>query len=774
MSIELLAPAGDLKSAFTAISFGADAIYLGIDSLSARKDCGISIDDLKKIITYAKTNTKRVKIYVALNIVFKDSEFLKIVEILSKLYVLKVDAVIIQDLGLYFIVKKYFPIALHASTQMAIHNFWGARFLKKIGFDRVVLAREMELFEIKKCVDEKIEVEAFIHGALCYSYSGLCYLSSVLFSKSGNKGECLQPCRHEYFLGTDTEKSRLFSLKDFHLGDKVKELEEIGVVSAKIEGRKKDYTYVGAVTNYYRQIIDKSSILSPTTKKELKELQNDLRFVFSRESTDFYLGDKSDSFFETKAQTRSGVLVGKVLNVLNINKRLVIEFKAFEDICVRDGLLIEGKNKVGFSISQLFLVQGSNEKKVTDAKKEQTVRVVIPNAQVSKGDLIFCVSKNSLQTKYQPIKRQLQTDNKVLPYAICLEIKEHEVVANIKLSYLSTKISFLEKKECEFFRADNQNLNQDEKIKEIFFKGSESGFFAERVEVINKENILVQLGIIKELRKMIHHSLELKVADLLSVIAREVSQSLSLNHTGNTGLIFLKINDILNIKEIILKTNGKVEKYLFDLDIFDAKILEFVDAKNIIISLPPILQSVQEDLVLKKISTVLNYGIIDFEYNNLGIIEFFLHHFKDRKIVWHAGPFLNVINSASIKMLNQFYPETISLSYESDEDVVASLKKSRDKLILPLYFYPICFTSKNCPTQNKGCDRRSRTKACKTVVNDEYVLESNCTSTTLTLKKATNKNGLILSRTDFYGYRIEVNSLCDIETVMDENSIVHQ
>ena len=251
MKKELLAPAGDTEAGYAALYYGADAVYLGLKHFSARATAAnFGADDLNEFVGYAHSLGR--KVYVAVNTLLQEDELPELLKALDLCAKYKVDALIVQDLGVARIVREAYPeLELHASTQMAVHNKEGALALQKIGFSRVVLARELTLNEIREIAAiPGLETEAFIHGALCYSYSGLCMFSSLETGKSANRGKCLYPCRAA-FGGCDGEKHYI-SMKDMALQGEVLRMP---VTSLKIEGRKKTALYVAAAVDYYRRIL---------------------------------------------------------------------------------------------------------------------------------------------------------------------------------------------------------------------------------------------------------------------------------------------------------------------------------------------------------------------------------------------------------------------------------------------------------------------------------------------------------------------------------------
>ncbi len=277
---EILAPVGNTEAFYAAIEAGTNAVYLGLDNFNARKRASnFSYTDLPNLLEEAHKHN--VKVYVTLNTVIKNDEISELIEILTFFKKVKPDAVIIQDWGVYYLMKKYFPtIPIHASTQVAIHNSSGAIFVQKKGFERLIPARECTMQEIKDITEKSnIDIEVFIHGALCYSFSGMCHFSSYLGGHGANRGLCTQVCRREFT--AETEKKYLFNLKDNIQINQIPELIDIGIESFKIEGRLKSDEYVYKVTNTYRQLIDNEI----TPEQAYQILQTD----GGREKTEYFL-----------------------------------------------------------------------------------------------------------------------------------------------------------------------------------------------------------------------------------------------------------------------------------------------------------------------------------------------------------------------------------------------------------------------------------------------------------------------------------------------------
>jgi len=288
---ELLAPAGSTKTLKAAIKAGAGAVYLGAAKFSARANAAnFHGDDLACAIEYANQNG--VKVFLAINTLMTDRELKEAMIIVNQAMDAGVAAFIVQDLGLAKIIKQKYPSAvLHASTQMTASTLADVKTLGNIGFTRVVLARELSSVQIKEIADNtSIELEIFVHGALCSSYSGQCLMSSFLGGRSANRGNCAQPCRLSY--NGKIGKGVLLSLKDLCLINHIDELSEIGIKSLKIEGRMKGEEYVNAVVSAYRIVLDGGKLLP----KQIKRMLN----IFDRGGyTDgYYTGNKENMYMD--------------------------------------------------------------------------------------------------------------------------------------------------------------------------------------------------------------------------------------------------------------------------------------------------------------------------------------------------------------------------------------------------------------------------------------------------------------------------------------------
>lgn len=301
---ELLAPVGNAESLYAAINAGADAVFMGLQEFNAR---GRASNFTRPMLRLAiqKAHEKKIKVYITLNVLIKNKEIAQLIDVLGFLDSLKVDAIIIQDWGVFYIARKYFSgLVVHASTQMGNHNSVGVNYGASKGIARTVLARELTMPELEKIVSKsKAQLEVFVHGALCYSFSGMCLFSSYSGGQGANRGICKQSCRRIYQDGR--EEHAFFSLKDNQQIENLEKLMKLGIHSLKIEGRMKSADYVFQVCKAYRMAID--------NPKEIQSAVRMLELDMGREKTSYFLGgDIRDGITDDPSV---GIIIGQVTDI---------------------------------------------------------------------------------------------------------------------------------------------------------------------------------------------------------------------------------------------------------------------------------------------------------------------------------------------------------------------------------------------------------------------------------------------------------------------------
>ena len=406
---ELLSPAGNFKTALAAFAAGADAVYCGLTDFSARAFAdNFTVEDLKNLMRVARKDGK--KVYVTFNTLVDEDNFEEAVRQLATLDEVRPDALIVQDLGVARICRKYFAdIELHASTQLVAHNLEGVLALKELGFSRVVLARELSLEEIasiaKRC---GVELECFVHGALCYSLSGLCLFGAMEKDRSGNRGKCPYCCRLPY--ETDRGKCLPFSMKDLRLGEDARRLVDAGVASLKIEGRMKSEIYVASVTRYYRDILGAASParFAPEGRGGARRAGNvsvgDLETVFSRRTTKLYFDGirTGESPIDPDSLGHLGAEIGSVKRITKDREGLDwLRFHTARALEKHDGLQFEamqdGKH-LGMGIAEMR--PAISRRPVFEVGAGTDVEILLPEeiaAALKPGMKIYCSASQAVR-----------------------------------------------------------------------------------------------------------------------------------------------------------------------------------------------------------------------------------------------------------------------------------------------------------------------------------------------------------------------------------------
>jgi len=390
--LELLAPAGSFPTLIAAVKAGADAVYFGLKEFSMRAGAvNFEIKDLSKIREICNSTPRKTKMYATLNTIIYNSEISKIEKTISKLKG-KVDAIICWDLAVVNLCRKY-KIPFFISTQASVANKEAALAYKKLGAKRIILARELTLDQIKE-ISKVIDVEVFIHGAMCVAVSGRCFMSQFLFDKSANRGACLQPCRRSYIVKDkqegyelELENDKVMSPKDLCTLPFFEKIKSCGAISFKIEGRNRDARYVETVVRIYRKALDKK-----LTKLEIDKAIEELKSVYNRGFSDgFFFGvPTADDFsnVDNSAATKKKEFVGKIYHYLP--KLSVALVKVSGEFSIGDDIVVIGKN-TGIVYDKIERLE-VNKKSVGSVKKGDEVGLKISG--VRKGDEIYKVVDN--------------------------------------------------------------------------------------------------------------------------------------------------------------------------------------------------------------------------------------------------------------------------------------------------------------------------------------------------------------------------------------------
>ena len=483
--MELLSPAGNYQAALSALNAGADAIYIGGKNFSARMSAeNFSDEEVIDIINRCHILGK--KVYVTMNTLIYQDEFIDAVKYAEFLHKNNVDALIIQDIGLAYYLHKVYPrLVLHASTQLNCHNLTQAKALKEVGFSRIVLARESNLEFAKQVKSLGIEVEVFIHGALCVAYSGNCLMSSFIGSRSGNRGKCAQPCRMKYSLCTENNvlvENYTISTKDLNTLDKVNQLINAGIDSLKIEGRLKQNQYVYLVTKAYRHALD--SYLKNQKNNDYLLDQEQLQSIFSRKFTSgFIFNENQFNVLNQESSSHQGEKIGFVKLV----KGTSVFIQLTKDIHRLDGIRFNDCNQYGRQIQKMFI----NNKSVDQAKKNQLIEIKNLEAKVKVNCEVIRTS-SYLLLKQIDIDSKVEIKNEIAGKIICFKNKPltFEVITNL---------GRIKKVGCIVEQSINQGTSKV-RIIEQFSKLGNYPFILSKVDFKGDEDIFIPISEINKLK----------------------------------------------------------------------------------------------------------------------------------------------------------------------------------------------------------------------------------------------------------------------------------
>lgn len=688
---ELLAPAGDKAAFFAAVQSGANAVYIGGKLFNARQySTNFEIEEIAELVKYA--HIRGVKVYVTLNIIIKNEEIVEAVRYVAELFNASVDAIIIQDLGLLYIVNNLFKgKEFHASTQMSIQNSAGVNYLYEKGIKRTVLAREVSLSEIKKIkLKTKAELEVFIHGALCNAYSGQCLMSSMLGERSGNRGRCAQPCRLPYKavqINTENELSQelyLLSPRDLCTIDSLDEMVEAGVDSIKIEGRMKKPEYVATVVKQYRDKLDGN--YNEAEKSKLYQ-------AFNRDFTKGHLFDEyGTALMSTDKPNNKGVYIGKV-KMYKQSGSLILKLE--RTINIGDGIELRKENEsIGMSIDKII------------AKDETKMIYEIPVARRDYSDMKVYLTNDSQLNK--DIKSDLETEiyREILNFDIKVKIG-----APIYISVTNESMQSIEvQSEYIVEKAQKNGVDEERILVQLNKLGGtiyEIGKFNSEIE----ENCFVPAKELNELRrKIVEHYDGLKMNLIENIDVDEIEtkciEILSKEKSKKTKTkISVKIRDIEMLNSIDFT---KIDRIYIPLEKWNEEVSEQVKDKavSVYLYLDRIYHELEYDQLEIKIKDMDLSFIDGISVSNLGQINLA----KKYKENIHGDLGLNIFNDLAIKFLKSEGFSSYTPSNEMTLTQVNDLYDTGIEKEAVVYGHIAMMYMKNCPfSVLKECDKKCET-----------------------------------------------------------------
>ena len=615
---ELLAPVGSMEHLKVAINAGASSVYLSGKDYGARKFAqNFTLDEINEAVNTAHLHN--VKVYVTVNTLIKQDELEDVINYLAKLYSIGVDAVLIQDLGLVELINRHLPnLKIHASTQMTCENQLKLDYLESKGIKRVVLPREMRKDEIEN-LKTNMELEIFAHGALCYSYSGQCLMSSFKGGRSGNRGTCAQPCRQKYKVSGIKKEDYYLSPCDLSLFDKLKEIAELNISCIKIEGRMRNKEYLAIVISNYRKALNKLRSGKETKSEEIN-------LVFNRGFVEGQFNNNS------KRSLRSGHIGLKIGHVIDSHKNQIaikIDDETKKKKKKGDGLLLIKNNKdYGFEISQNPIITTLNHfkkgknKQIKDLTRKDKVMIVKKVWQNKKSNFNLNESTVFLTKKHDLIKKAHEIENKGNSYVkskltLTFSIKN-------KFPKLKGRLTLANKKEIEcevigntpFEKPLKKSVSQDT-VKKQLSKVDNYPYQIIQINVNYDGTLFIPISKINELRR-----------DLFKNIEYEITKSYShdLKH------ITLKSNE-----SEIRETDANISFYTNNLK--HLKKIEGV--KRVYLEIPPEIDTLD-------INNDENYNL-NYMINFLKE-AFEISHSKDYELIWKWP---DITHDKLIKALNK-------------------------------------------------------------------------------------------------------------------------
>ena len=690
MAKELLAPAGDIEAGYAALYYGADAVYLGLKQFSARATAqNFDEAELNEFVGFAHHLDR--KVFVTVNTVLQQNEMRDLLHTLDICSRCRVDALIIQDLGVARVVKKYYPeLEMHASTQMAVHNKAGALALKAFGFSRVVVARELTLAEIKDIATiPDLELEAFIHGALCYSYSGICQFSSMVYGRSANRGKCLYPCRAAFERGGRTE--HCFSMKDMALEEDVLKLP---VHSLKIEGRKKNALYVAAVTDYYRTILDGNGA-QPQKAQNIKQ-------IFSRPWCKFHFRGRNKEVTDTKFVGHRGLQIGRIEEIKGQKIILTVRY----GIARHDGIQIdvEGLEKpYGFSL-QKFKVGG---RAVWEAAAGDKVEITLP-AEVpglKKGAAVYLASSSAVKGAYGYQKPRPQEFIQRLPVDVRLVITADKISASAAGREAGLKGSFVTARDP---------AKTDAAAGQAFAKTGDTPFELRRLDIENPDGRFVPVSLLNELRRQLLVQIK---PEYRSVVPDEIKPR-PLPTTGRWIVKADRIENLLRLDEqladeIILQINPDMA----------AEEIFKLPKNKLRLALPAVCRRTEEFEPL--VSRLLDAGYKRWEIANYWGLEVL----PVKKLDLSFDNLIYMFNTQAMQAAAETGAARVTLAVEDTLTNIKDLAHCAPLPVVMVVYQDVpLFTSAVCIRENscRECDRRPQWTGLRYDGRRYQALSENC------------------------------------------------
>lgn len=696
--VELLAPVGSFESLKAAVQNGANAVYLGGKDFSARASANnFNREELEEAVKYA--HVRGVRVFVTTNILIKQSELEDFIEYTKFLYDINIDALILQDIGAAMTIKKLLPdFELHASTQMVAHSLKDVKYLESIGFDRVVLARELNIEEIKYiCNNTNVDIEVFVHGALCVCYSGQCLMSSMIGNRSGNRGRCAQPCRQRYtMIDINTGEQVLYdgdyllSTRDLNTIEDIDKVIEDGVYSLKIEGRMKKPEYVATVINSYKNIINNYLI-----NKEIDvshDTMADLYTIFNRKFTKgLLLGKIGKDVMNSQVPNNQGLYIGKVVGYNKKSKRLKIDLE--ENLKKGDGI-----NLGGGIIGRI--IKG---KEITDiGYKGETIEIDFIG-EARKNQMIFKTSDTQLMNEVQAtFKQEKELVKSFIDGEIILKLGQNPIIKFTDLQENKAEVVG----EFVIEKALKVPISK-EKIDTQLRKLGNTPYELRNLKIDLDECISLPISVINQIRRECIDKLSeqrIKVKDR-KYKNKKISYKPERVVRQKSKRIRVKVNSLEQLREVI-KFDIDAVYYEDALTFEEAMKIGTENNKTVIYSAPRIIRNKE----YKRLNKIKNLSQEVVQIGTLGSIEFF------KKKGFCIDYYLNAFNSETINHFKREGANIVCVSQELNiSEIRETLFYTDVEIESVVYGYTPMMISEYCPmgVVVRDCKKDKRCDICK-------------------------------------------------------------
>lgn len=696
--VELLAPVGSFEALKAAVQNGANAVYLGGKDFGARASANnFDRDELKEAVKYA--HIRGVQVFVTTNTLRKENEIEDFLEYAKFLYDIDVDAIILQDIGMARLIKRELPdFELHASTQMVAHSLEDVKYLESVGFDRVVLAREVTVEEIKYICDNcKADIEIFVHGALCVCYSGQCLMSSMIGNRSGNRGRCAQPCRQRYELidvytgeVVNSNGDYLLSPRDLNAIEEIDKVIDAGVHSLKIEGRMKRPEYVATVIDGYRKTIDE--YLATNKLNVSDETINDLYTIFNRKFTKgLLLGDVGKDMMNSQLPNNQGLYVGTVVDYNKKAKRLKI--KLANTLKKGDGI-----NLGGGTIGRI-IKNGNIE---TIGYKGETIELDFVG-EARKGQIVFKTSDSELMDRVQATFTQDK------------EFVKNIIDAKITIKLGQKPILTLKDRHSNEATIEGDKIVEEamkvalskEKVETQLRKLGNTPYELDLLEIELDDNVSLPISLLNQMRR---DCIELLDKERVSIKNRKYKNKIVkykpvLYNRNKQQEISVKVKNLEQLESAL--ECGVDRIYYEDTNTIDKGMsLAMKYNKKVIYSAPRIIRNKEYNHLAK----ANNAGVESVQVGNYGSIDYF----KDKKL--NIDYYLNAFNSETINYYKEIGADTLCISQELNiNEIKETIKYTDINIESVVYGYTPLMITEYCPMGVivRDCKKDKRVAKCK-------------------------------------------------------------